>query len=163
MIGIIVIFLMLSFENFWNDFQFDKMVFDSAFVYISAILFCTCVYIFIKQNKKLNFRNFNPVEIALYVLVIAIFAGKLTGVFIINGWLLVIALWYILRGSAQNNFALMNFGLLIIATLAVMRFFDDDIPFVWRGFFFLITGIGVWAANYNLIRRRKHLAQKKSL
>ena len=52
-------------------------------------------------------------------------------------------------------------GLLIIAALAVLRFFDDDIPFVWRSMFFLATGIGFFVANYLVIKRKKSLAIKQ--
>jgi hypothetical protein len=39
--------------------------------------------------------------------------------------------------------------------LAICRFFDYQIPFVWRGIFFLATGICFFAANYFLLKKRK--------
>jgi hypothetical protein len=55
----------------------------------------------------------------------------------------------------MNHLGILNFGLLIVLVLALCRFFDDRIPFVWRGFFFLATGISFFAANYFLLKKRK--------
>lgn len=159
---IIIILIMLSFEELWNDFDKNNIVLTSPFIYISALLFICCTYNFIKENVQQKWRNMDAVEASLYIFVLVAFTNSVIGVFIINAWLLVIALWYIRKGSAQNNFGLLNFGLLIIASVAISRFFDDRIPFVWRGFFFLATGIGFFAANYRLMKKRKQLAQKQA-
>lgn len=160
--GIIIILIMLSFEESWNDFDKNNVLLTSPFLYISALLFICCGYNFIKENMREKWRDFDAVESSLYIFTLVAFINPVIGVFVINAWLLVIALWYIRKGSAQNNFGLLNFGLLIIASIAIARFFDDRIPFVWRGFFFLATGIGFFAANYRLMKKRKQLAQKQS-
>lgn len=160
--GIIIILIMLSFEELWNDFDKNNIEFTSPFIYISALLFICCTYNFIKENIQQKWRNIDAVEASLYIFILVAFTNSVIGVFIVNAWLLVIALWYIRKGSAQNNFGLLNFGLLIIASVAIARFFDDRIPFVWRGFFFLATGFGFFAANYRLMKKRKQLAQKQA-
>lgn len=67
------------------------------------------------------------------------------------------AIFYIRKGSIKNHLGILNFGLLIIAVLALLRFFDNSIPFVWRGLFFVATGIGFFVANYLLLKKRKSI------
>lgn len=159
--GVIVIFLLLSFEEFWDEFDRNTLSFASPLIYIAAILFVVCSYNFIKENIKHKWRSIDPVETSLYIFCIVAFANSVIGAFVINAWLLVIALWYIKKGSVQSDFGLLNFGLFIIASMAVARFFDDKIPFVWRGIFFLAAGIGFFAANYRLMKKRRDIVQKK--
>jgi uncharacterized membrane protein len=80
------------------------------------------------------------------------------GVLVINLWLLLVALYYIRKGSQRTHLGILNFGLLIITILAIFRFFDDTIPFVWRGIIFLLTGVGIFAANIIIIKRKKAIA-----
>jgi uncharacterized membrane protein len=76
---------------------------------------------------------------------------------LINAWTIFIAIFFIRKGAAKNHLGIVNFGLIIIAALAICRFFDDRIPFIWRGIFFLATGVAFFAANYLLLRKRKLL------
>jgi hypothetical protein len=82
------------------------------------------------------------------------------GLLIINLWILFLAVFFIRKGALQDHLGILNFGLLIIAILAVLRFFDDDIPFIWRGFFFLITGFGFFTTNYMMVKKRKAIIKK---
>jgi hypothetical protein len=80
------------------------------------------------------------------------------GLLLVNAWILVMGMYYIRKGTARNHLGILNFGLLIIAALALFRFFDDSIPFIWRGLFFVATGIGFFVANYLLLKKRKSLS-----
>src|SRR5207253_10167612 len=53
-----------------------------------------------------------------------------------------------------NSIARANFGLLLIAALAICRFFDSDLSFVARGVGFIIVGVGFLVANLLLFKRR---------
>ena len=79
----------------------------------------------------------------------------------LNLWVLVLGLYFTRLGSVRNHLGILNLGLFIIGFLAVLRFFDEDIPFVWRGVFFLATGIAFFVANYIVIKRRKSLVIMK--
>jgi hypothetical protein len=85
--------------------------------------------------------------------------NAIAGSFIMNCWVIVIAVYFIRKGSMQNHLGILNFGLLIIALLATFRFFDTSIPFIWRGIFFVVAGAGFFAANYLLLKRRRSLIQ----
>ncbi len=79
----------------------------------------------------------------------------LAAAFIVNAWIIAVAVYYIRKGAAEDHLGVVNFGLLIMAALAICRFFDDTIPFIWRGIFFVITGAGFFIANYLILQKRK--------
>jgi hypothetical protein len=68
------------------------------------------------------------------------------------------ALWLgidiLMRGIRSNSIARANFGLLLIAVLAISRFFDTDLSFVTRGIGFIVVGAGFLVANILLFKKR---------
>ena len=48
-----------------------------------------------------------------------------------------------------------NFGLAIIAALAIARFFDSDLSFVVRAIGFIVIGLGFLATNFILFKKRR--------
>jgi len=55
----------------------------------------------------------------------------------------------------ENHVARLNLGLSVICILIFCRFFDINIPFIFKGFAFLAIGTGFFIANYYLIKIRK--------
>ena len=68
------------------------------------------------------------------------------------------ALWLgidiLMRGIRANSAARANFGLLLIAALAISRFFDSELSFVTRGLGFIVVGAGFLVANILLFKKR---------
>jgi len=60
----------------------------------------------------------------------------------------------IARGLRANSTARTNFGLLIIAALALARFFDSDLSFVTRAIGFIVIGVGFLLTNLLLFKKR---------
>lgn len=58
------------------------------------------------------------------------------------------------RGIRAQSIARANFGLLVIAALAIVRFFDSDLGFVARALGFIVIGLGFLGANVLLFRKR---------
>ena len=164
-LGPIIIFLIWSYEGIWQGLRgsttsyFNDM-FRSGFFYISSMLLLIHIYLSLKLREGENI-TFDPIRVSAYVLMACVLLFTrvtLIGLLITNVWILVIALFFIRRGASRDHLGILNFGLLIIASLAVLRFFDDSIGFIWRGLFFLATGIGFFLANYLLLKKRKSVA-----
>lgn len=60
----------------------------------------------------------------------------------------------IARGLRANSAARTNFGLLVIAALALARFFDSDLSFVTRAIGFIVIGVGFLLTNVILFKKR---------
>src|SRR6266478_2294044 len=73
---------------------------------------------------------------------------------VMNCYALLLGIDILARGIRTNSIARANFGLLLIAVLAICRFFDSDLSFVTRGIGFIIVGVGFLVANLLLFKRR---------
>ena len=73
---------------------------------------------------------------------------------LMNCYALLLGIDILARGIRTNSIARANFGLLLIAVLAICRFFDSDLSFVARGVGFIIVGLGFLVANLLLFKRR---------
>src|SRR5262249_36177554 len=73
---------------------------------------------------------------------------------VMNCYALLLGIDILARGIRTNSIARANFGLLLIAALAICRFFDSDLSFVARGVGFIIVGVGFLVANLLLFKRR---------
>jgi uncharacterized membrane protein len=73
---------------------------------------------------------------------------------VMNCYALLLGIDILARGIRTNSIARANFGLLLIAALAICRFFDSDLSFVTRGIGFIIVGLGFLVANVLLFKRR---------
>ena len=73
---------------------------------------------------------------------------------VMNCYALLLGIDILARGIRRNSIARANFGLLLIAALAICRFFDSDLSFVARGVGFIIVGLGFLVANLLLFKRR---------
>jgi uncharacterized membrane protein len=71
-----------------------------------------------------------------------------------NLYALLLGIDILARGIHTNSIARANFGLLLIAALAICRFFDSDLSFMIRGIGFIVVGLGFLVANVLLFKRR---------
>lgn len=165
-IGLLGTICILMFDSgywYWDYHTSEAVgILAPPFSIIELLLLIATCLLMIKNYRDYK-GQFDPVPWSPFLFILAIIssynAPSLT-TFIINICVLAIGLYYIRKGSLQNHFGILNFGLLIIAVLTVLRFFDDNIPFIWRGIFFLAAGIGFIAANYLLLKKRKAIIQK---
>jgi len=71
-----------------------------------------------------------------------------------NVYFLVYCLERIQSGVRTNKLRILNEGLLLLALLIALRFFDSDINLVIKGLVLIFLGIGFLSANTLFIRRR---------
>jgi hypothetical protein len=164
--GILFILITWSFDWLWESPPYDNpwlVTFSRPLPYITAIIFLLIGYLLFKRFKEVGAEAADPVPFSAYFFALAVtsfYYFPTAGVLVVNFWVLSLALYYIRKGSIRSHLGILNFGLLIVTVLAVFRFFDDSIPFIWRGMIFLLTGIGIFAANLIIIKRKKLLSQK---
>jgi hypothetical protein len=73
---------------------------------------------------------------------------------LINCYALLLGIDILARGIRSISIARANFGLILIAALAIARFFDSDLSFVTRGLGFIVVGAGFLFANVLLFKKR---------
>lgn len=160
-LGTISILLALSFDWFWEKLQkenlFFNLVITSPEFIASSILTLLAVLVFIRQGKRKLFDVSKPMDYAFLLFVIIFIIGMYfyIAVFLVNLLVLTIGVLTIRRGAKENHLGILNYGLLIMMTLSVCKFFDSDLSFVTRGLLFVTAGIGFFVANYRMLKRRK--------
>ena len=134
-----------------------SVVLSPSYFYICLIL-VVVHFLLLMRSGKMKEEPYDPMVWSPYIFLSAMvaFAGnKVAGILVMNLLLLSAAIYYIRKGAITNHLGILNFGLLIIAALALLRFFDDSIPFVFRGLLFVITGLGFFISNYMILEKRK--------
>ena len=167
-LGTIFILMFWSFDWSWTDaYRYSDInrasMYASPFLYITIAMLIVAGWLVLSGYRAAKTIIFDPTGFSGFVLLLLLLAFRSMphiAVLLINLWILFLAVFFIRKGALQDHLGILNFGLLIIAILAVLRFFDDDIPFIWRGFFFLITGAGFFAANYKMVKKRKAITKK---
>lgn len=160
-LGTIVLLLILSFDWFWIDlknksFQFNEVIPSPEF-FTSTIISLLAAGLLYLQLKNKTLSQIKPIAL-VFVLFIPTFLIGLSyeiSVVFINIFVLAIGIFTIRDGAKQDHLGVLNFGLLIITALIICRFFDESINFVLRGILFVTVGVGFFATNYWILKKRK--------
>ena len=86
------------------------------------------------------------------------FALMLTGTS--NIILLSIGVGFIIYGVKKTAISHINTGMAAVCALIVIRFFDSDLDFLWRGIVFLLLGAGFLFVNLKILRVKKQTKQE---
>ena len=71
-----------------------------------------------------------------------------------NVYILVIGIQQLVRGFRSGRIGTVNAGLLTVFALILLRFFDADLGFVFRGVVFVLLGLAFLVVNLVLARRK---------
>jgi len=157
-LGCIVIVLIVSNNTAWkevvNHLHYGIYALQSLIVMWGMLLLITAAIMLRYKNARFNTGITGAIFLfpVLYFIALANvpFATILTNLLV-----LAISIITIRKGINKLNFRTLNFGLIIVAVLTAIRFFDTDISFAIRGSLFLIVGIGFFAANYAVIKKKR--------
>lgn len=176
-IGIGVTAVVLSFESNWHmtrEFFWGKRTLGQNTAFTLEFLFPIIAILFAAfeiLRRKIEFSFVAvvfPIVTAI-TLVIANLCGRpsdrlanagcsFTAAALMNAYALWLGIDILTRGIHSNSLARANFGLVLIAALALSRFFDSELSFVTRGLAFILVGAGFLAANIILFRKRSAAA-----
>lgn len=156
--GSLVLLYVVSFESLWSgelsrEYSSVSYYYCGEF-YMSVVLIAgLLIGMFTKGVGDYK----NPIQwaaILLFVLFV-LQSSPLLATLTINFYTLGLGLFIIVRSLRDNHLAGLNLGLGIIGILIFCRFFDTNIPFIVKGFLFLVIGTGFFAANYYMVKIRK--------
>jgi predicted membrane protein DUF2157 len=165
-IGILSLAIFLSFQGSWRTQQWQNAVdlvprhypdilaggIQVAWV-LAALLFAA--YVFWRHRRDVNLT---PAAFAPIVLV-AWGAAKRTGnplipSLLLNFFTLALGIFTLVRGIRAGRVVEANLGMVVIAILAIARFFDSDFEFFVRGIAFIAIGLGFLVTNLVVFKRR---------
>jgi uncharacterized membrane protein len=166
LLGVLIILFLWSFDFIWEDvLQISKQtLFTNNNLFLAVIFIVANLLVFFRNKEQRTLTNTDLTGLSFVPFTALLFLPPSwinLALLVINIWILLVAIYFIDRGTSVNHLGILNFGLLLVLILALCRFFDDRIPFVWRGIFFLATGFAFFAANYLLLRKRKKTIPQK--
>ena len=165
--AILSLTIFLSFKDTWRTNQWQTAVdavarhypdalavgIQIAWVLVALLL---GAYTFWKE-----FRNRVNLAPALFAPVVLVAWGiakqtrnSLLPSLLLNLFGLALGLFTLLRGVRAGRIYEANLGMLVIAALALARFFDSEFEFVVRGIAFIAVGLGFLLTNLVVFKRR---------
>ncbi|TBR19635.1 DUF2157 domain-containing protein [bacterium] len=162
--GIVVLALIFTFNDMWRYLssvsEYSRVKNPSSAVFFdyiitTGIISGAIILLLDAYRKKDTLKTMLGVFPILAILGYAINLN--TGILsplIFNLYLFALSLFCIINGVHDNKLGRVNIGMLILAVLIIVRFFDSDISFIVKGLVFIFIGIGFLATNAVLVRRR---------
>jgi len=166
-IGILSLTIFLSFQDSWRTQRWQNAVdliprhypdvlatgIQIAWI-LAALLFAAHG---LWKERKVNLVPAAFAPVALVAWVIAKWTGDpLIPSLLLNLFALALGIFTLLRGIRAGRVFEANLGMLVVASLAIARFFDNDFEFSVRGVAFIAIGLGFLATNLVVFKRRGH-------
>ena len=161
--GMMTILLMLSFDWFWKDLykhEFSGFFTSPEFITSVIIILLSGLMIIYNLKKKISFEFPDGIFLLFILIFITGYYYPFLAVILINLLILTAGIITIRKGAKLDHLGILNYGLIIITTLVISRFFDADLSFVLRGILFLIVGSGFFLLNFQMIKKRRKLHDK---
>jgi hypothetical protein len=173
-IGIGITAIVLSFESSWHlgrEFFWGERSFDGIIAVALEFLF-PIVAVALAALDLIRRRVEFSLAAAVFPIVTAVALGvanlcppsdaeslhktscSFAAAALINCYALWLGIDILTRGIRSDSIARANFGLILIAALAISRFFDSELSFVTRGLGFIVVGAGFLVANILLFKKR---------
>ena len=160
--GTIISLLVMTFQSPWKKMtaqtlSFSELLLTTEFA-ACLVLFALAAYLLYLKNKENPLFEWQLTDVAwmLYipVFILGVWATTLS-VILMNLLVFVFGLLMLRDGSRKSHLGVLNTGMLVIALLAVCRSFDTEITFAVKGIMFVLVGIGFFATNWLIIKKRK--------
>lgn len=154
-IGAVVLLLLFSFKWIFKEL-ITRVSFSSEEFIIAILLFVISTVVFVYNRKRIKKEGFN---LFLYIGVLfpmMCLIGEVSvnaAVIGVNVLVFLLGLTTIKKGIDQHHFGISNYGLLILSSLIVCRFFDTNIGFELKGLLFVLIGVGFFVVNYMMLKR----------
>ncbi|MCL2633623.1 MAG: DUF2157 domain-containing protein [Oscillospiraceae bacterium] len=150
-ITLIILHIVASFRNVeLHEYLFKEYL---AFVYVAALLVITAAYAFMryKEHRKneLTVYSVTPTDVIIMFALVGIPLHWILS----NILLSALGITLIVIGSKRYSFKQLNYGMLIIISVIVARFFDMDIDLLARGIIFILIGAGFIFTNFLLHKK----------
>jgi len=164
--GTLVLGLMLTFPWPWDQIGwqhyrggggfierggFPDLIFAVGIPAVAIVLLVASVD---RRNRILPYLwCSSPVVAALAYPLVASTNNETIGTLLFNLYLFLLGLGTLAVGLRDRQMGIINAGMVILAVLIVVRFFDSEIPEIVKGLAFIAVGVGFLVANLILARK----------
>jgi len=166
MTGIIIVSVILSFKTQWHFHSYrsyellpyKELKAYIEYAYTGALLLFSIVFLFrlfvMKKYESLLWGLSGLVGVTAYVIDMLSETPEIPAL-MFSIFLAALGVLMLVRGFKLKSIFRMNWGIIIIALLILMRFFDSNIDFIVKGLVFMLIGIIILVFNLFLAKRIK--------
>ena len=158
-LGMVIVLLILTVDYPWESIHGSMVTAEIEF-FVSIVVSLAAAVLLVVNLKRREVSEVHPMGFVFIVFIVLFVTGlgfPHASQVLTNLLVLVIGVLITKRGADDNNLLIMNYGLLIITALMLIRFFDSDISFVIRGILFIAVGVAFFAFNLRIMKKRKTL------
>lgn len=164
-----IIFRRISSSYFFTAAKFYSILFITGAILISAMDFsysespsvkgvilgfgAAAVYIWLRRKRYQGILAGDLFAVSALILLPATYTAGATANILTIG----LGVFYIVEGSRNLALKKLNYGMLIIILLILIRFFDSSLGLLGRGVIFILIGAAFLGINFYISRKRKEL------
>jgi uncharacterized membrane protein len=161
-LGTVITLLVMTFKTNWQsltgeNYQFNSLIVAPEFI-TCVILFSLASILLYRQNKGRHLTDWKVMDI-IYILFLLVFVSgnwfTLLPVILTDLLVFLLGLLMLREGTKLSHLGVLNAGMSVIALLVVCRCFDTDLTLFVKGTMCVLVGIGFFAANWLIIKKRK--------
>lgn len=163
--GCVGLSFLLTFKDVWSSLgqEFSSIGGTEYFLAFSLLAFVMVIgqrAVSKTTNQYLLFGGV-PLVVGAGFMLLYFDASGINAAVLCNAYLLLLSVHLILRGVRAGSLGVLNIGMLMVASLIIMRFFDLNFSFVARGLAFVILGSCFLVTNWIMVRRKKEVQNEK--
>jgi uncharacterized membrane protein len=164
--GSIILWLILSFDEPWRHIGWNHVrtteEFHAAASWVDLILavglplaaIAAMALLLDRKRDRLSFLwGLSVPLVAVAWPLVAATDSEWIGIATFNCLLFVVGIATIVVGVQRHHLGVVNLGMMVVALLVLVRFFDSGFGFILKGLAFIVVGIGFLVANVVLSRR----------
>jgi len=145
--------IMYTFSDVWSAYKSaNAMALAQIVSYESFLILLACVGLaWVYRSRRIDLLPLGSCLLFALIIMLIPIGGWQADLLVLAANFIVLALgvWYLWLGISQHSTSRMNFGLTLIMILILLRFFDQDFSFIFKGIAFIIVGsafigVNVW-------------------
>ena len=159
--GSIGVSFLLTTKDVWKSIGWglDRTEMAETFVFGSLMVIALLLIRIVmkKKGKKSVVFGIAPVVAGFGLVLLYFDRSGINATVLMNVYVLSLSVMLILRGVREGSLGVLNIGMLMVATMMIMRFFDSNFSFIVRGLAFVVMGSCFLVTNWIMVRRKKEV------
>lgn len=160
-IGLYSTLFVFTFTSFWRFTDTSEVVWQYRIILSVFLVLVTGLIVYLFKREQGSNKNLIVYLASAVIIVLFRTTGLLnTSAYVVlpvlfNLFFAILSVGILRKGIILRNIIRINLGLFMLSALIMARFFDSDIPFLYKGLIFIICGIVCIVLNVYFVQKHK--------
>lgn len=156
-IATLVILYIYTYENKYFDYDNTFLILNNA-LFVFCLFSALTLYIVLKNSSLNVYKLYELSFIPFFFIISLIIIGASDlAIIVSNLMIFLIAISKIFEGLKKLSLSILNYGILILCVLIVLRYFDSNLSFIFKGITFMLLGGAFIYLNYKMIKKQQKI------